>query len=116
MTVPQPLAGSHKLELLDSVLQHKYALPQCACIQVNSSAAIFFGSRGIKEHRFVHPLDTPGEADLSANVDFSALRYQLSPRETYGGSTLLHGLASPASRPPDECSLSLAESLTEQLL
>lgn len=30
--------------------------------------------RGIREHAFVHPLDMPGEADLSADVDFNALR------------------------------------------
>lgn len=30
--------------------------------------------RGIKNHRFVHPLHAPGEIDLSADVDFDALR------------------------------------------
>jgi len=30
--------------------------------------------RGILQHRFVHPLHLPGEVDLSADVDFSALR------------------------------------------
>lgn len=30
--------------------------------------------RGIRDHKFVHPLDMPGEADLSADVDFNALR------------------------------------------
>jgi len=30
--------------------------------------------RGIKAHRFVHPLHAPGEVDLSVDVDFGALR------------------------------------------
>ena len=38
--------------------------------------------RGIREHRFVHPLHAPGETDLSADVDFGALR-RLLQREGY---------------------------------
>ena len=30
--------------------------------------------RGIRGHRFVHPLHAPGEADLSVDVDFRAVR------------------------------------------
>lgn len=30
--------------------------------------------RGIKEHKLVSPLETPGEADLSADVDFQAIK------------------------------------------
>lgn len=31
--------------------------------------------RGIKDHKFVHPLAEPGEVDLSADVDFHFLRF-----------------------------------------
>ncbi|KAH6562847.1 hypothetical protein BASA60_010971 [Batrachochytrium salamandrivorans] len=31
--------------------------------------------RGIKSHQFVHPLSTPGDCDLSADVDFSAISH-----------------------------------------
>lgn len=30
--------------------------------------------QAISDHKFVHPLSRPGEADLSCRVDFSALR------------------------------------------
>lgn len=30
--------------------------------------------RGIMNHRFVHPLHSPGAADLSVDVDFASLR------------------------------------------
>jgi NADH dehydrogenase [ubiquinone] 1 alpha subcomplex assembly factor 7 len=53
-------------------------------IEKNSGAvlAIDYGEEGplgntleaIKHHKFVHVLDSPGEADLSAYVDFGALR------------------------------------------
>ena len=53
-------------------------------IEKNSGAvlAIDYGEEGplgntleaIKDHKFVHVLDSPGEADLSAYVDFGALR------------------------------------------
>nr|KAJ3421112.1 NADH dehydrogenase [ubiquinone] complex I, assembly factor 7 [Polyrhizophydium stewartii] len=31
--------------------------------------------RGIRQHQFVHPLTSPGECDLSADVDFSAIAH-----------------------------------------
>lgn len=31
--------------------------------------------QGIKKHQFVHVLDSPGDADLSAYVDFPALKH-----------------------------------------
>jgi len=41
--------------------------------------------RGIKEHAFVHPLQEPGEIDLSADVNFSLLKrmalHQYNPNE-----------------------------------
>lgn len=34
--------------------------------------------QAIRKHNFVHPLSSPGEADLSCHVDFSALRQATS--------------------------------------
>ena len=35
---------------------------------------VVFLGQAIKKHNFVHPMTTPGEADLSADVDFSLLK------------------------------------------
>lgn len=43
------------------------SVPSCVTVILSTC-------RGIQQHKFVHPLDIPGEADLSADVDFSALR------------------------------------------
>jgi NADH dehydrogenase [ubiquinone] 1 alpha subcomplex assembly factor 7 len=59
--------------------------------------AIDYGEEGplgdtleaIKDHKFVHVLDSPGEADLSAYVDFGALR-QIIDEKPHSGVTC-HG-------------------------
>lgn len=61
-----------------------FAQEVCAQIGAAGGAALFvdYGAdstpadsvRGIRDHRFVHPLHAPGETDLSADVDFGALR------------------------------------------
>lgn len=55
-------------------MQLEAALLRCGL--VNSMRCL---RRGIKEHTFVHPLDTPGQADLSADIDFDALRCGAKP-------------------------------------
>jgi NADH dehydrogenase [ubiquinone] 1 alpha subcomplex assembly factor 7 len=54
--------------------------------------AIDYGEEGplgdtleaIKDHKFVHVLDSPGEADLSAYVDFGALRQIIDEKPNSG--------------------------------
>lgn len=41
----------------------------------NSCSGVYVAiSQAIKKHEFVHVLDSPGDADLSAYVDFAALK------------------------------------------
>lgn len=46
----------------------------CLVIDYGSNAPGGDTLRGIKEHRFVHPLSEPGKVDLSVDVDFSLLK------------------------------------------
>jgi len=41
--------------------------------------------QAIKDHEFCHVLDSPGSADLSAYVDFGAMRQVIADREDTGG-------------------------------
>ena len=45
----------------------------CLIIDYGNNAPAGDTLRGIKEHRFVHPLSEPGDVDLSVDVDFSLL-------------------------------------------
>ena len=90
MLVPRRLKGLPK-EQADSLRLLELSPPSMTLwdkladrIEKNSGAvlAIDYGEEGplgntleaIKDHKFVHVLDSPGEADLSAYVDFGALR------------------------------------------
>lgn len=90
MLVPRRLKGLPS-EIVDSMRLLELSPPSMTLwdkladrIQKNSGAvlAIDYGEEGplgntleaIKDHKFVHVLDHPGEADLSAYVDFGALR------------------------------------------
>ena len=50
--------------------------------------------QAVKSHRFVSPLETPGEADLTAHVDFGALKSEALQRQLkcYGPITQSHFL------------------------
>lgn len=65
--------------------------------------------RGIKDHKFVHPLTEPGDVDLSVDVDFSAIRQAASvegkakvraPHPSAGNNSARLGQTPPHSKSP----------------
>jgi len=64
-----------------------------ALLHGGAALAIDYGEEGplgdtlqaIKDHEFCHILDSPGTADLSAYVDFGAMRQVIADREDTGG-------------------------------
>lgn len=100
LTPPAPLAAlEHRLadtapgalvELCPAAGPIAAALGQRIAAQGGAALVIDYGdwrSRGdtlqaLRNHRFADPLDAPGEADLTAHVDFEALARAAAPADT----------------------------------
>lgn len=84
-----------------AVLQVELAVPEILCVlDIKVCCTYNFLLQAIRKHKFVPILDEPGTADLSAYVDFEAIRHsaeEASGREcsyfTPLPSTLLFVLA-----------------------
>jgi NADH dehydrogenase [ubiquinone] 1 alpha subcomplex assembly factor 7 len=73
--------------------------------------------QAVKAHRFIHPLDAPGESDITAHVDFAALKEAAAPARAHvwgaaGQGDFLNALGAQArlaalckTASPEQCSL-----------
>ncbi len=76
-------------EIMSQVASHMAAHSGAALIIDYGHARSATGDtfQALKDHEFANPLADPGEADLTAHVDFQALGKRASPNPVYGPTT-----------------------------